>query len=140
MAQVAERQDTLSPIFDAFRRDPAFGTGAMGSIRIAAFDRFIKQGFPTTRQEEWRHTNVAPIAQIAFDRAPVAQALHFAAGKRDSAFKLIENLVIVPGLAIRRNCAVVGSLRVIFRFLRPRSTRLKHRGSTYFRQRLPAAP
>ena len=73
MAQVAERVDTLSPVFDAFRRDPAFGAGGMSTIRSAAFERFITQGFPTTRQEEWSHTNVSPIAQIAFDRAPVAE-------------------------------------------------------------------
>jgi len=74
MAHVAERADTLSPVFDAFRRDPAFGTGGLGPARSTAFERFLRQGFPTTRQEEWSHTNVAPIAAIAFDRAPVADA------------------------------------------------------------------
>jgi Fe-S cluster assembly protein SufD len=71
-AQVADRSDTLAPAFDAFRRDPAFGAGGLGPARSAAFDRFVRQGFPTTKQEEWRHTNVSPIAQIAFDRAPEA--------------------------------------------------------------------
>ena len=69
MAQVAERVDTLSPAFDAFRRDAAFDAGGLGSVRSAAFDRFVNQGFPTTRHEEWRHTSVAPIAKIAFGRA-----------------------------------------------------------------------
>jgi len=71
-AQVADRSETLSPVFDAFRRDAAFGAGGLGPARSAAFDRFVSQGFPTTRQEEWRHTNVAPIAKIAFELAPVA--------------------------------------------------------------------
>jgi len=71
-AQVAERSETLAPAFDAFRRDAAFGAGGLGPARSAAFDRFVRQGFPTTRQEEWRHTSVAPIAKIAFELAPVA--------------------------------------------------------------------
>src|SRR5512135_1826393 len=36
------------------------------SLRRDAFSRFAAQGFPTTRQEEWRFTNVAPIAEQQF--------------------------------------------------------------------------
>ena len=32
------------------------------ALREAAFQRFAELGFPTTRDEEWRFTNVAPIA------------------------------------------------------------------------------
>jgi Fe-S cluster assembly protein SufD len=32
-------------------------------LREAAFQRFAELGFPTTREEEWRFTNVAPIAR-----------------------------------------------------------------------------
>jgi len=35
-------------------------------IRDAAFQRFSELGFPTTRNEEWRFTNVAPIARTNF--------------------------------------------------------------------------
>jgi Fe-S cluster assembly protein SufD len=35
-------------------------------LREAAFARFAQLGFPTTRNEEWRFTNVAPIARTAF--------------------------------------------------------------------------
>jgi len=38
-------------------------------LREAAFQRFVDLGFPTTHNEEWRFTNVAPIAREAF---PVA--------------------------------------------------------------------
>ena len=34
-------------------------------LRDAAFRRFVELGFPTTRNEEWRFTNVAPIARAA---------------------------------------------------------------------------
>jgi len=35
-------------------------------LRENAFARFAEQGFPTTRDEEWRFTNVAPIARTGF--------------------------------------------------------------------------
>jgi Fe-S cluster assembly protein SufD len=35
-------------------------------IRAAAFMRFVELGFPTTHDEEWRFTNVAPIARTNF--------------------------------------------------------------------------
>ena len=37
--------------------------------RQAAIDRFLALGFPTTRDEEWKYTNVAPIAKTAFEQA-----------------------------------------------------------------------
>ena len=42
----------------------------MQQLRQAAFQRFVDLGFPTTHNEEWRFTNVAPIARATF---PVAQ-------------------------------------------------------------------
>ena len=38
--------------------------------RRAAFDRFAELGFPTTRHEDWKYTNVALIEQRAFNVAP----------------------------------------------------------------------
>ena len=38
-------------------------------IRKAAIESFAEKGFPTTRQEEWRNTNVAPIAAVPFQPA-----------------------------------------------------------------------
>ena len=35
-------------------------------LRDAAFQRFAELGFPTTHDEEWRFTNVAPIARTEF--------------------------------------------------------------------------
>ncbi len=42
----------------------------MQALRDRAFARFSELGFPTTHNEEWRFTNVAPIARTAF--IPVA--------------------------------------------------------------------
>lgn len=36
-------------------------------IRRQAIRRFAELGFPTTRDEEWRYTNVSPIANTAFE-------------------------------------------------------------------------
>ncbi len=65
MAPVAERQDYASR-FDAFTREPAFGPAWLSAMRKSAFERFRVSGFPTTRDEEWRFTNVAPIADTEF--------------------------------------------------------------------------
>ena len=43
-------------------------------IRKAAMARFAELGFPTTRDEEWRYTNVAPIARGTFEPATAPQA------------------------------------------------------------------
>jgi Fe-S cluster assembly protein SufD len=40
--------------------------GWFEEVRQAAFRRFAELGFPTTRDEEWRFTNVAPIARTTF--------------------------------------------------------------------------
>ncbi|HKV99424.1 MAG TPA: Fe-S cluster assembly protein SufD [Vicinamibacterales bacterium] len=72
MAQVAERHETYSVSFDAFRRTPAFGQGALADAREAAFGRFLAHGFPTTREEEWKFTNVAPVAATPFVPAAAA--------------------------------------------------------------------
>ena len=38
-------------------------------LRESAFDRFEQLGFPTTAAEDWKYTNVAPIARTAFEPA-----------------------------------------------------------------------
>ncbi len=65
-AAVAERHEALAARFEAFRRDPAFGTDAVSRAREQAFQRFLERGFPTSRDEEWKFTSVAPIAATAF--------------------------------------------------------------------------
>jgi Fe-S cluster assembly protein SufD len=45
----------------------------LGSIRNAAIHRFAELGFPTTKNEEWKYTNVGPIARTAFEPAAIAR-------------------------------------------------------------------
>jgi Fe-S cluster assembly protein SufD len=70
MTAVAERYEGLTSQFETFRRTSAFGRGAVARARDAAFQRFLDRGFPTSREEEWRHTNVSPIAALTLGRAP----------------------------------------------------------------------
>ena len=39
------------------------------ALRQAGMDRFEAQGFPTTRDEAWKYTSVAPIARVPFEPA-----------------------------------------------------------------------
>jgi Fe-S cluster assembly protein SufD len=71
MTQLAERHDTYLAGFEALRRDPVFGQGAIARARETAFEAFTSRGLPTTRDEEWRFTNIAPIAALAFERPPI---------------------------------------------------------------------
>ncbi len=41
-------------------------------LRKAAISRFAEQGFPSTKDEDWRFTNVAPLARLPFK--PIFQA------------------------------------------------------------------
>ena len=70
MTQLAERHDSLAAGFEALKREPAFGPQGLAETRTQAFDRFLSRGFPTTRDEEWRFTNIAPIAALPL--APAA--------------------------------------------------------------------
>jgi Fe-S cluster assembly protein SufD len=51
-------------LFEFTRQEPA--EPWLQHLRERAFARFTELGFPTTRDEEWRFTNVAPIARKAF--------------------------------------------------------------------------
>jgi Fe-S cluster assembly protein SufD len=47
----------------------------LARLRTQAFESFLELGFPATRDEEWKYTNVAPIARTPFQpAAPVAAA------------------------------------------------------------------
>src|SRR5512145_1995443 len=74
---------TAGPVdryLDAQRRFAANGgakaPGWLQQLRTAAIARFEALGFPTTRQEAWRFTSVAAIAETPFtlSDAPAARA------------------------------------------------------------------
>ncbi len=67
MPQVVEK---LQPWRVALDRRPAAGPRWLQDLRDRAAARFSALGFPTVREEEWRFTNVAPIASTEFGPAP----------------------------------------------------------------------
>lgn len=69
MLDVREQTDTYAARFEQIESgtDRAFGPASIMAKRKAAFARFGELGFPTTKHEEWRFTNVAPIANKAFE-------------------------------------------------------------------------
>lgn len=74
MLQVAEDLDCYRTDFERCERDDAARRPQWTQqIRTAAFGRFIELGFPTTRLEDWKYTNVAPIIKSPFRRAGQAQ-------------------------------------------------------------------
>ncbi len=49
-----------------FERRNLGGPNWLQVLRRAALDRFAEFGFPTTRWEEWKYTNIRPIPEIPF--------------------------------------------------------------------------
>ena len=71
MTQVAEK---LQPWLAALDERPQGGPRWLQDLRDRGAARFASLGFPTTRDEEWRFTSVAPIASTEFNAAPPAPA------------------------------------------------------------------
>ncbi|MGH9826852.1 MAG: SufD family Fe-S cluster assembly protein, partial [Blastocatellia bacterium] len=69
MSGVKEKENLYVADFERLARQT--GTPAwLASTRESAFQRFLALGFPTTRLEDWKYTNVAPIAAAPFSAAP----------------------------------------------------------------------
>ena len=58
------------PYLKAFERFEQAGAAARPSwlfpLRKAGLARFAELGFPTLKNEDWRFTNIAPVAKLAF--------------------------------------------------------------------------
>ena len=59
-------QSSLVASFAPPAREPAW----LADARRAALARFEALGLPTARHEDWRFTNLAPLASLSFGRAP----------------------------------------------------------------------
>lgn len=68
MAQIINpHQEIYQSHFDAFERSlNGEASHDIHAVRRKALDTFFQRGFPTTRDEEWRFTNVAPITRTSF--------------------------------------------------------------------------
>jgi Fe-S cluster assembly protein SufD len=72
MMQVVEK---LQPWLAAIERRPHAGPRWLQDLRDRAASRFSALGFPTVRDEDWRFTSVAPIANGEFKPASAEAAL-----------------------------------------------------------------
>ncbi len=81
------------------KRLAARGPAWLNEIRRAAIHRFAELGFPTTRQEAWRFTNVAPLASTRFRPAQDVPAGSVAEELKGSPFADLDcsRLVFVNG-------------------------------------------
>src|SRR6266849_2431337 len=78
MPQVMDIKDHYLEAFSQFEKARrADEHSPLYRLRESALSRFTELGFPTTRDEEWRFTNIAPLTQISFQPAmtPVPKQL-----------------------------------------------------------------
>ncbi|MBX3253704.1 MAG: Fe-S cluster assembly protein SufD [Chitinophagaceae bacterium] len=72
---------TTTSLYDQFtalynERKGLNGNDWLQNLRREAFEAFKAKGFPTTKHEEWRFTNVAPFLKEDYSLAPAAASLH----------------------------------------------------------------
>jgi len=120
MSVLAEETDFYLEAFERSRQDLGIGSPAwLRTLREEAIAAFRESGFPTSRNEEWRHTSVAPIARTAFGRAESGAlgppqlarlaALSFAGALRGPRAVFVNGLLdpaqstlpSIPGLSLR---------------------------------------
>ncbi|HEX8722302.1 MAG TPA: Fe-S cluster assembly protein SufD [Pyrinomonadaceae bacterium] len=67
MSQAVKEKSIYADAFREFAGRVAGGEpGWVARLREGAFARFEELGFPTTDEEDWKYTNVAPVARKAF--------------------------------------------------------------------------
>jgi Fe-S cluster assembly protein SufD len=70
MSAVLTEQDVYAAQFSSMReRLPGKHLPWLEQLRQKGMDDFLALGFPTTKLENWKYTNVAPIRRIAFEPA-----------------------------------------------------------------------
>ncbi len=97
MTQLAERHESLVSGLDALKSQPALNRDGFADVRTSALGRFLANGFPTTRDEEWRFTNVAPIAALRLTPAPARTVNPVLAAGLQPAGQAGISLVVVNG-------------------------------------------
>ncbi len=71
MIQTAEHTTWYQSSFEVFERSlNGDSKSNLHDLRKHAMERFRELGFPTTKHEEWRFTNVAPMAKVNFMPVP----------------------------------------------------------------------
>src|ERR1700677_5043505 len=76
------------------------GTGRLRELRETAIDRFAELGFPTTRDEDWKFTNIAPLTRTRFEASEPADGAELLAQLPPDDHRIVfVNGRFVPGLS-----------------------------------------
>src|SRR5919205_4393724 len=76
MSQAVKEKSIYADAFREFAERASEGEPSwVARLREGAFERFEELGFPTTDDEDWKYTNVAPIARAEFMPAEGATKL-----------------------------------------------------------------
>lgn len=77
MAQVSNEREWYPSLFEEFERSlNGQSETPLHDIRRKAIHWFSQNGFPNTRQEEWRFTDVSPIAKATFKTVDETRVKH----------------------------------------------------------------
>lgn len=68
VTEIAEDKNSFTEGFKALQSGPADAPW-LTQLRENAMARFVETGFPTTKDEEWKYTNVAPLVRAGFKPA-----------------------------------------------------------------------
>ena len=106
MATQIAKENKYAAAFRAQREQRGTSGGAESSwlerLRESAFASFEQLGFPTTAHEEWKYTNVAPMAKIDFQPTALRPAASSLTAEQMQAFSYEEadgsRLVFVNGI------------------------------------------
>ncbi len=70
VTEIASKENSYQRAFRALQERPQEENGAwLQRLRAKAIAQFAELGFPSVKDEEWKYTNVAPIAAIDFQPA-----------------------------------------------------------------------
>ncbi len=110
---MVEVKDLIENYVSEFQRqEPSFSDGGTAwflPVRKAALARFAELGFPTSKDERWLFTNVAPIAQTEFQPSEDREAEVIAGEIREHLFDMdCCRLVFVNGRFSSRHSVVQG--------------------------------
>lgn len=89
--------DYLTAFEDVRHELPGRRLGWLDTARAAAIGRFVQQGFPTLRDEDWKYTSLAALEAVRFDVRPARSGADLAARVAAWALPGSHLLVFVDG-------------------------------------------
>ncbi|MBV9210260.1 MAG: hypothetical protein JOZ52_06505, partial [Acidobacteria bacterium] len=102
VSEVIKEQSAYGAAFRKFQEQTGADASWLKRLRESAFESFERQGFPTTDEEEWKYTNLAPLARTRFETKLEKHAVQDVARARLSEFAYEESrgsqLVFVNGV------------------------------------------